>query len=320
MANNQLLASDNFASGSLAAGWSVIPGDTDESAIVSNLAQPAAITNTYGQLWTGLSWPADQICEVTSQTLNATGTNVLNLWVRVSAVGGGNVKQGYLASIVNTSGTKTATIYVRFGGTLTQLGSTVTGLTFTAGDIWAFSASGACIALYQNFKRVFYIGDATIASGGAPGFDQSASSGATNSQVSSWRGYSSIQKDGIWTKQGVIFPATASELATGGQFGTGVSPLQGMLYEGNAQVLSGTVYKSWSRLGTLTESVMLNQQMGPHGQNTILAQQLLSGYSGAGISKIGSTCSIGVRKPVQSVPERCITPQALMALTGLHIP
>ncbi len=48
---------------------------------------------------------------------------------------------------------------------------------------------------------------------------------------------------GVWVKQGVIIPPTTSDL-NGGVFFSGTS--NGVvLYEGNAQILSGTVFKMW---------------------------------------------------------------------------
>ena len=259
MANNQLLASDNFASGSLAAGWGTWSGTTAKCAITGSApyyAEPAAITNTYGQLWTGLTWGNDQISEVTVETLNSTGTNTLILVVRYVNPGGGN--QGYQAQIANAAGTTSAKIFKVVAGTPTQLGSTVTGLTFTSGDIWTFAAIGSCLAVYQNFKRVAYIGDATTASGGSPGFALSATSGVVDCQISSWRGYNSQQQDGIWTKQGCVLPATATELSASPSGNVG---FLGVSY-GAARILSGNVYRGYFTYGT-----SINYAESSDGQN-----------------------------------------------------
>lgn len=243
MANNTLLASDNFASGSLAAGWSAWP-NLAESAITAGspfYAEPTAINTSCGQLWTALTWGNDQISEVTIQSLNTTGTNVLTLGVRYTS---GN--SGYQAAITHASGVATLIVQKITAGSATQLGSTVSGLTIASGDVWSLSALGAVIAVYQNGTRIFYIGDATFPSGGAPGFFQSATNAVVNSQVASWRGYNSVQQDGIWTKQGVIFAPTAAEVASGGNFGTGVTGMQGVIYDTNPQILAGpSVYKGW---------------------------------------------------------------------------
>jgi sucrose-6-phosphate hydrolase SacC (GH32 family) len=241
MANATLLASDNFASGSLAAGWSAWPTlSVCQVTSAPHYAEPNVANTGAGQLWTGLAWPADQISEATIQTLNSTGGNTLALGVRFTST------QGYQANILHGAG-QTLTVFAWNAGSPTQIGSTVSGLTISSGDVWALAAQGSCISVYQNGKRIFYIGDATTASGGSPGFQLLAGSTGpvTNAQVSSWRGYSSVQQDGIWTKQGVIFPATAAQLASGGNFGTGVSGPQGVIFQGNAQILAGNVYKCW---------------------------------------------------------------------------
>ena len=61
MANNTLLASDNFASGSLAAGWGTIPVFSGNGMCqVVNAPPMVAEAKTtaagYGQMWTGLTW------------------------------------------------------------------------------------------------------------------------------------------------------------------------------------------------------------------------------------------------------------------------
>jgi len=52
MANNTLLASDNFASGSLAAGWSALPGDSVCHVAIGspNTTEPNALSTNAGQM------------------------------------------------------------------------------------------------------------------------------------------------------------------------------------------------------------------------------------------------------------------------------
>lgn len=244
--NNQLLASDNFASGSLAAGWGTWP-TLAQCAITGTppfYAEPvAAGATSYGQLWTGLTWPADQISEITIQTAGA-GTNTYSLGVRYTAS-----NNGYQA-IFNT-GSNILQVYKVVSGALTQLGSN-TGISATSsGDVISFSAIGAVIAFYKNGKRIFYIGDTTFPSGGSPGFFLGANTAVANAQVSSWRGYSGVQQDGIWQKQGCVFAPTAGEVALGGSLGTGVTPLQGVIFDSNPQILTqfSKVYKCWFTSG-----------------------------------------------------------------------
>lgn len=246
--NNQQLAFDNFTSGSLAAGWSFEVGlGTAVCQITASApfyAEPAAITNTYGQVWTGLTWPNDQISEATIQTLNTTGTNSLTLAVRFVAGAIG----GYQCVIAHSSTLATLTVYKLSGGSAVQIGSIVTGLTISSGDVWTLAAIGSVILVYQNEKRIFYIGDASFPSGGAPGFMLTATSAVTNAQVSSWRGYSAIQQDGVWQKQGCVMPVNATEL---GETISGVAGLSAITF-GPAKFLSGNVYSAYFGYGNNT--------------------------------------------------------------------
>jgi len=198
--------------------------------------EPNAITTAAGQIWTGLAWPADQTSEITLQTLTQEGTtNVAALFVRLLS----NAVTGYQASIQADPGpTLHFDIYRLDAGTATQL-TTVSAASISSGDVFSFQAAGAQLSLYQNGTRVLYFYDATYPSGGSPGFELYAGANITHSQVASWRGYNAIQQDGVWQKQGIIIPATSSDLAVGIYIPTQV------LFEGNAQILSGTVYKVW---------------------------------------------------------------------------
>jgi hypothetical protein len=285
MANNPQLASDYFLSGSLAAGWSVLNGNNGLCAVTGTppyYAQPVVAngSNVYGQLWTALTWPSDQISEATIQALSGTDLNQVVLVARFSY--NGTYNQGYIAVIESA----TLQVYVNAGtgSGAVQLGSTVTGLTFASGDVWALAVVGACISVYQNGKRRFYIGDATIASGNT-GFQLFATSVVTRCQVSSWRGYSAVQQDGIWQKQGAIFPATAAEVASSSPFGSGVTPLQGVLLEGNAQILSGTVYKSWFTAGDIN-GVGYSESLDGKTWVKYSGNPVISGYSNGIVNKI----------------------------------
>ena len=236
MANNQLLASDNFASGSLAAGWGAFPG-LSESQIVSgspNTAQPNTPGTAAGQIWTGLTWPKDQVSEATI-TLGASSSDTVGLVVRFNS----SVQSGYFA-LINGSGD--LVVYIFTNGTPTVLGSLVSGLTLSVNDVWTFQAAGAALTVYQNFKRLFYFYDTTYTSG-SPGFDQNSVTATSNSKVSSWRGYSAVQQDGVWQKQGVVIAPVLTDLdqATAG---VGIQAWS-VFQDTNAQILSGTVFKTW---------------------------------------------------------------------------
>ena len=74
MANNLLLASDSFTSGSLSTGWSPIFGLAKSQAVGSNpwFAEPVATSVQYGQIWTGIRHGlVDHSSEVTVHTLTS---------------------------------------------------------------------------------------------------------------------------------------------------------------------------------------------------------------------------------------------------------
>ena len=239
----QLLASDTFASGSLAAGWTNIFGFLKGQVVgsgASAVVEPNATVTVAGQLWNEFVWPSDQTSEVTAAALTANGS-VLSLQVRFDTA----TLSGYQVNI--TVGTpNTAILYKLTNGSAVQLGSTVSGLTYAAGDVWSLTAWGPTLVLYQNYNKVLQWVDTTHTSGD-PGFSQVASSVITNVKVSSWRGYSGVQQDGIWTKQGAArISYVASDIDTGvSQVNSGLDSASQILHEGNAQILSGTVYKQW---------------------------------------------------------------------------
>src|ERR1035437_2806309 len=132
MANNTLLASDYFASGALAAGWSTMQGGTAMCSVIvgsPNVTEPAALSTQYGQVWTDLTWPNDQVSEF---TINITSEN--NTYGMLLLRQQAGSRSGYQLNIANTN----VTIYRYDNGTPTSILS-VNGLTFAAGDIWAFS-------------------------------------------------------------------------------------------------------------------------------------------------------------------------------------
>jgi hypothetical protein len=243
MANNQLLASDSFTGGSLAAGWSAISGLSKCQVVTGtpNVTEGNVVGTAAGQIWTGSllvgsSWPNDQISEVTLGAALSVTSATVGLVVRYLS----SAQTGYIA-VFNGSGT--LYVYADTNGTLTQISSGVTGLTFASGDVLTFQVAGCCLTVYQNGKLIFYFYDTTYTSGGYAGYDQNPASTLGSSQVSSWRGYSCVQQDGVWTKQGIVIPAIATDL-TQATAGVGIQ-ICGVLYGGNAQILSGNVYKTW---------------------------------------------------------------------------
>src|SRR5487761_919237 len=231
MANNQLLASDNFASGSLAAGWSAVPGSglpriTSPSPFY---AEPASTTGAYEVLWEAITWPNDQISECTIASLSTTDTipaTAIFLKVRASH-DGQNAYQVILWG--GPSSPNEIQFYKVVGGTATQIGSTFNA-TVNPGDIFTLSIGGSILSLYKNYALLSQVFDTSLPSGGFPGFSLQSSVNVTNAQVASWRGYSADQQSGVWTKKGIAVPIASVDGTTGVNTGT-------VLYEGTAHIL-----------------------------------------------------------------------------------
>lgn len=284
MANNQLLAADSFGSGSLATGWSALPGNVTSS-IVSFKAQPPSTVAGGFQYWTGLTWPNDQGCEITTTTVNETGT-ITSMFLRIAPTGG--TYSGYQVNLGNSAGTNKAIIYRIDAGVGTILSSTT--ITFNANDIWSFQAAGSVLCLYQNYNLIAYTTDSAYTSG-SPGFGGSSTVNVTHSQVLSWRGYSGIQQDGIWAKQGIVLPVLAGDIANSG-FGI-QQPF--ILQDNNPIILTGntSVYKMWfTSGGTVAGNIMsTNYAESIDGINWVRygSNPVLAGFCNAAIVKNGST-------------------------------
>jgi hypothetical protein len=281
----QRLASDTFASGSLAAGWGVATGSyaSQITSPAPYYAEPPDTSHASDNIWTGLTWPNDQTSELTIHALTAEAGSHIGLWVRVQS----GALSGYELDLCN--GTATLNSYT--AGTPTSLAS-ASGLTIAAGDVWTLQAAGASLIAYQNGTPIVRYADVTYTSG-TPGFRQYSTVNVTHSQVASWRGYSVVQQDGIWQKQGIINPPIAADI-TAGAGGMGNAAV---LFEGNAQILSGTVFKMLVGVGA------------PYGNaNTIYAESydcvnwtryatpVLTGYAYPFIFKNGSTYYVYVEK------------------------
>src|ERR1035437_1769527 len=281
MANNTLLASDYFASGALAAGWSTMQGGTAMCSVIvgsPNVTEPAALSTQYGQVWTDLTWPNDQVSEF---TINLTSEN--NTYGMLLLRQQAGSRSGYQLNIANTN----VTIYRYDNGTPTSILS-VNGLTFAAGDIWAFSASGSCLSVYQNFKLIGQFYDATYTSGRV-GYAQYTGIDLTHTKVLSWRGYSAVQQDGIWTKKQITIPALAGDLPIGVFIPTQV------LYEGNAQLIapdgSGNVYKVWFGSGSATHPGIYYAEStdGINWTRNSATAPVIASQWGPAVMKVGST-------------------------------
>src|SRR5260221_11361604 len=114
MANNQLLASDNFGSGSLAAGWAVFPTFSKCQVVAGspNVTEANVVGTAAGQIWTGLTWPKDQISEVTIQALTPNAnSSTITLSTRINLLNGAN-GSGYLASFSGGTSAGTGSLAV----------------------------------------------------------------------------------------------------------------------------------------------------------------------------------------------------------------
>jgi hypothetical protein len=238
LANNTLLASDDFSSGSLSAlKWTATPTQVKSQVAGSPFVAEAPAIGTPGrQYYSGVSWPNDQISEFTLN--HAITGGQIELWVRVQS----STQSGYVLIFLNGG---TATLYRGDSGVFTQIGS---GLVTTpaAGDVFTLQVAGSVLTGYQNNNVIFHAADTTYATGSA-GFGQTATSAVTNTQIASWRGYNTVQQDGIWQKQNCILAPLSGDFS-GSPLAGGVANAT-MLYEGNAQLLSGTVFKMWFSAG-----------------------------------------------------------------------
>jgi hypothetical protein len=243
MANNTLLASDSFASGSLAAGWSVIPTNSFSQITGSPFVAEPPSTAASGsrQMWTGLAFPNDQTSEITINAITSESGTQAELWVRVQS----GSYSGYLVTITNG----TVGLFRMDSGVATGLGS-AQSVTLAAGDIFSLTIAGSAIVVYQNYKQVHRFMDATYTSG-APGFGATSTVNVTHVKVGSWRGYNAIQQDGIWQKQAILngLAPLSGDFATGSGGISNSSPL----YDVNPQLISpdasGKVYKMWFSAG-----------------------------------------------------------------------
>jgi hypothetical protein len=233
MANTQVLASDNWAGGSLSASWAVLFGILKGQVVgtTPKLVEPNATSTEAGQIWTALGVLGEQNSAVVVQTLTNEAGTFLSLHVRFAS----GTKSGYRMDIANAK----LNIYRWDAGTPTHLGATDLAITApVAGDVIRFQAAGAALTVYINGRLIESVYDGTYTTG-YPGFSQYSSVAIAHTQVASWACYSNVNQDGIWQKQGVTFAPITGDLPNGIQCH---SPI---IYEGNAQILSGTVYKMW---------------------------------------------------------------------------
>jgi hypothetical protein len=274
MAINSVVASDNFASGSLAAGWVAVPTLTTGQ-IVSNIWEPSSLSTNQGVMWTGTTFPNHQISECTIN-LTPNANSDIYLFTRLQNAGQWS---GYAVGLVNTQ----ANIQRFDNGVNTVLVTTGAGnVTYTSGDVITFEAAGSSLTLYQNNKFLLHALDTTY-TGGSPGFGGFTSVSVGQVQVLSWRGYSGVQQDGVWTKRGVVLGATSVDTYPGvtGPF---------VIYDSNAQLLSGSVYKMWFQGGGPATTINVYYAESADGLSwTRRSSAVLASFQSAAVVKLAST-------------------------------
>ena len=234
MANNTLLASAGNPFTTLGgAEWTAI-NTLSKCTVVSGNSRANTLSVEAGQVYTGVTFPNDQISECAINLNNEASSN-FELCVRIQS----GAYSGYKVAIGGPVA-GSATIYRMDAGVATQLATITNGpiTAFVSGDLWQFVAAGSVLAVYQNFTRVLYTADATY-TGGSPGFAQFSSTDLTHSNGLAWNGYSIIQQDGIWQKRGVVIPLATADIASSG-FGVW-NP--SWVDQGPASLLSGTVFR-----------------------------------------------------------------------------
>lgn len=284
--NNLLLQSDNFASGSLAAGWSAWPGLSLPSVVVGspNVIEPTAISTSDGVIWTGQTWGNDQIVEVVINSLANTGNASVVLGARIVASGAGGHPQGYQVVLNPTA--SNAVLQSFSNGSATTL-KTVGGVTISAGDIWTFAVIGSVLFVYRNGARIGFVTDSNF-TGGSPGvFVQSNSTAANTAQVSAIRLYSVKQQDGIWTKQGCILLGNSTEMGGSPSGNAGLSVNYGpsvFLSVGNNCYRGYWVYRNSS-----TPEVAYAESLDGVNWTRYSSNPVISGYGGGCVNWVGST-------------------------------
>ena len=283
MANNVLLASDNFASGFLAAGWTamVARGFTSLPKVVAgtpNFIEENALSTVGSGYWSALSWPNDHCSEITINALTAELNTEIDLVVRYQTSTNG---PQYFAILTNG----TAQLFYRDSSAGFTSLTTALSVTISPGDIFTLQAAGSCISLYKNFQRILFASDTNL-TGGFPGLFLFSSVNVAHAQIASWRGYNVVQQDGIWQKQSIVLAPLAADLAS-----AGIGVYEGCaIYDSNPQILVGpNVYKLWFSAGPHSSS-SVNYAESPDLVNwTRHSGAVLANIVTPGVIKVGST-------------------------------
>ena len=279
MANNTLLDRDSFQRPSEnplsdSGKWVNLTGYSNCQITAGSVAEATAITTNCGVRRTG-TWPNDQISEI---TVAAGGTNagILVLIVRAAA-GSANWYQLNIQA--------TPALFKTVNGTPTTI-QTFNAYTPAAGDVWTLQAAGAMLSVYLNNQLQKVIFDTTF-SAGSPGIGFYCTAAVTAAQLSAWRGYSCVQQDGIWQKQGIVMPAIAGDLSgtsEGTQNPSIIGPETGKLLTGQS------VWKMYFCCGAGSTNVGYAESPVADGINWTRGSNVVTGV-GITVSaiKVGST-------------------------------
>jgi len=199
MAMSQLV-SDNFIRAGYPAllgasgNWSTFPfnggAGTDANIPSAGLCENSSTTLFAMSIYTGVTWAGDHYSEVTLQA-NSISYGIL-AHVRVQDNAG--VWSGYMGLInpsgfVPTGGGLMVRYYTNYAtNSFGAVGSTVSGLSFSVGDVVRLTVQGTTITVTQNGNSIFSATDSNIAAGGSPGIGFLPTNPISGDQISLWAG------------------------------------------------------------------------------------------------------------------------------------
>jgi predicted GH43/DUF377 family glycosyl hydrolase len=244
MAFTYTLVTDTFTranSGTLGSNWTTISGATDTGTlgITSNAATPTANSVRAAALWNANAFTNDQWAEVLATPSGGvnTGNNAFyGVCLRAASNDtfyGLQMNFGTTASGLN--------IFKVVSGTFTSL-TVATWATGTNPYLMRGEVTGTTINMYLNGVLALTATDSSIASGSAGVWAFNIA--ASHIALTNWRG-----GDIVWTRQGTVMNFNAP-----GTSGTGTQEPT-VIYEGNAQILSGNVFKMWYTNGWTSANI-----------------------------------------------------------------
>ena len=133
------------------ANFTTAPSDTDVQVPSSGVAEGTTENSNNAAYWSGNVvevggiWPADQYSEITILSLTAA-----DMGPRVRQSSSANTS--YQANINGSlgAGLGSITLYSIIAGTVAQIGSTISNLTFSVGDVIRLEGVGSTLTIYQN--------------------------------------------------------------------------------------------------------------------------------------------------------------------------